>query len=222
MPPRRSITAIAMATRAESSPLTARRGVTAATRDQRLHLTEQRPFAFHGNRDGRAGHTRVPPVEEQPRRVGHAEDAVVDQLEAPDLVGRTEPVLDPAHHAQRRVPVALEVEHHVDQVLEHPGAGDRAVLRDMADQDHRQIALLGDRDQRRRDRPDLGDAAGRAVDARATRASAPSRPPACRASPHRHAPAPWRCRSRPRGTWPRGRCRCVRPAAAPGRPTPRR
>ena len=86
-------------------------------------------------------------------------------LEAADLVGRAEPVLQPAHHPQRGVLVALEVQHHVDQVLEHPRAGDLAVLGDVADQHGRDAALLGDRDQRRGDGADLGDAAGHALGA---------------------------------------------------------
>ena len=62
--------------------------------------------------------------------------------------------------------VALELQHHVDQMLEHPRPGDIAVLGDMADQHRRDAALLGDRDQRRGDGPDLGDAAGDALGAR--------------------------------------------------------
>ena len=66
-------------------------------------------------------------------------------LEAADLVGRAEPVLHAADQPQRRVPVALEVQHHVDQVLEHPRPGDAAVLGDVADQHAGDVPLLGDR-----------------------------------------------------------------------------
>ena len=45
------------------------------------------------------------------------------------------------------------------------GPGDLAVLGDVADQDGGDAALLGDRDQRGGDRPDLGDAAGHALGA---------------------------------------------------------
>ena len=64
------------------------------------------------------------------------------ELEAADLVGRAEAVLDRADQPQRRVPVALEVQHHVDEVLEQPRAGDRAVLGDVADEDGRDAAVL--------------------------------------------------------------------------------
>ena len=62
-------------------------------------------------------------------------DAVVGELEAADLVGRPEAVLHRADHAQRRVALALEVQHDVHEVLEQPRPGDRAVLGDVADQD---------------------------------------------------------------------------------------
>ena len=42
--------------------------------------------------------------------------------------------------------LALELEHDVDQVLEDPWPGDRAVLRDMPDQDRGDAAILGDAD----------------------------------------------------------------------------
>ncbi len=69
--------------------------------------------------------------------LGHREDA--------DLVDRAEAVLDRAHEAKARVRVALEVEHRVDDVLEHARAGERAVLGDVADQDDRRAARLGQR-----------------------------------------------------------------------------
>ena len=56
-----------------------------------------------------------------------------DEVEAADLVDRAEAVLHRPDHPEPGVAVALEVEHHVDDVLEHPRAGDRAVLGDVAD-----------------------------------------------------------------------------------------
>ena len=103
-------------------------------------------------------------------------------LEAADLVGRAEPVLDRPDQPQRGVPLALEVQHHVDEVLEHARTGDRAVLGDVADQDRGDAALLGHRDQRRGDLADLGDPAGGALDGGRARWSAPSRRPAASGS----------------------------------------
>ena len=62
---------------------------------------------------------------------------VLGHLEAADLVGRAEPVLGGPDHPEAGVPVAVEGEHHVDQVLQHPRPGDGAVLGDVADDDHR-------------------------------------------------------------------------------------
>ena len=53
-----------------------------------------------------------------------------------------------ARNSRNRDAVALEVEHHVDEVLEHPRARDRAVLGDVADDDGGDVAGLGDPDQR--------------------------------------------------------------------------
>jgi hypothetical protein len=44
----------------------------------------------------------------------------------------------------RVVAVALELQDAVDEVLEHPRARDRAVLRDMADQEERDADFLPD------------------------------------------------------------------------------
>ena len=60
--------------------------------------------------------------------------------------------------------LALEVEDGVDHVLEHAGPRDRAVLGDVADQQHGDAAALRKLDQRLRRGADLGDGAGRRVD----------------------------------------------------------
>ena len=64
--------------------------------------------------------------------VGHAGQARLGHLEQAELVGGAEAVLDRAQQAQRVVAVALEREHGVDQVLEHPRARRGAVLGDVA------------------------------------------------------------------------------------------
>jgi hypothetical protein len=105
-------------------------------------------------------------LDEQPGGIGDLGDAVGGEVEAADLVDRAEPVLDRAQHPEPGVAVALEVEHHVDEVLEHPGPGDRALLGDVADDDRGDVAGLGDPDQRGGDLLDLGDAAGHTLDTR--------------------------------------------------------
>ncbi|CAM5701494.1 hypothetical protein SFUMM280S_00790 [Streptomyces fumanus] len=62
------------------------------------------------------------------------------------------------------MPVALEGQDDVHQVFQQAGAGDGAVLGDMAHQEGGHAALLGGADQRAGDLPDLGHAAGGAVD----------------------------------------------------------
>ena len=79
----------------------------------------------------------------------------------PKLVGRTEAVLHGAQQAQRVVPVAFEAEHRVDDVLEHPRAGEAAVFGDMADEHHRNAAALGLGDEPMGAAAHLHDAAGR-------------------------------------------------------------
>ena len=88
---------------------------------------------------------------------------VLAHLEAADLVGRAEAVLGGPDHPEAGVPVALEGQHDVDQVLQQPGPGDRAVLGDVADDDHRHPAPLGHPDQRAGHLAHLGHPAGGAV-----------------------------------------------------------
>ncbi len=59
--------------------------------------------------------------------------------------------------------LAFEVEHRVDDVLEHLRAGEAAVLRHVADEDRRQIASLRGEEQIGRRLPHLADAARRGL-----------------------------------------------------------
>ncbi len=163
-----------------------------------------------------------PRGQEQARRIRHLGDPGSGHLEAADLVGRPEPVLERADEPQRGLPVALEMADDVDEVLQDPGAGDLTVLRDVADDDDRQAAVLGDADQRRR-RPRAPARAGRRRPRTARRRrSAPSRRSRARGRPRRCARGSCRDRSRPPGTARRAGRRCARRAAAPARWTPRR
>jgi hypothetical protein len=62
------------------------------------------------------------------------------------------------------VPLAVEGDHHVDQVLQRARAGDGAVLGDVPDEDGRHPAALGDGGQPAGHGPDLTGAAVGAVD----------------------------------------------------------
>ena len=50
---------------------------------------------------------------------------VVGHLEQAEVVGGAEAVLDRTQQPERVVTVALERQHRVDEVLEHPGPGER-------------------------------------------------------------------------------------------------
>ena len=63
-------------------------------------------------------------------------EPALGHLEQAELVGGAEAVLDGPQQAQGVVAVALEGEHGVDHVLEHPGPGEPAVLGDVADEHH--------------------------------------------------------------------------------------
>ena len=105
---------------------------------------------------------------------------VAGHLEHAELVRRAEAVLRRPQDAVGVVAVALELEHAVDEVLEHARAGDRAVLGHVADEERR----------------DARPPSRRAGAARRPRAPArPSRAPS-RARPSR-ASAPSRSRRRP-------------------------
>jgi hypothetical protein len=74
--------------------------------------------------------------EEQRRWIGDPLQPALGHREDAELVGGAEAVLDRAHQPEARMRVAFEVEHRVDDVLEHARPGDRAVLGDVPDEDH--------------------------------------------------------------------------------------
>ena len=87
------------------------------------------------------------------RRPGHLED--------PELVGGAEAVLGGAQRAVEAVAVALELQHRVDHVLQHPGAGDRALLGDVADEEDGGAGVLGQAQEAARRLAHLAHAARR-------------------------------------------------------------
>src|SRR6266581_1497271 len=133
--------------------------------NERLHLSEQRPAPFERDGDARAWDRVGSAGQEQAAWVGQADEPELAQLEAAKLVSRAEPVLYRTHHPQPAVPVALEMQHHVHQVLQRSRSGDRTFLGHVADEHGGQTALFGDVDQRGRDLAHLRHASGRAVDA---------------------------------------------------------
>jgi hypothetical protein len=89
--------------------------------------------------------------------LAHAED--------PHLLGRAEAVLAGAQDAEGLAAVALERQHHVDQMLEHARPRDRALLRHVAHEHERRANALGRGRQQRRRLAHLRHRAGRRLDA---------------------------------------------------------
>jgi hypothetical protein len=87
----------------------------------------------------------------------HVEDA--------DLLRRAEAVLVRAQQPERVEAVALELQHDVDEVLEHARTRDRALLGHVADQHERGAVRLRGRREQRRALAHLRDRARRRLDA---------------------------------------------------------
>src|SRR5699024_7575613 len=97
----------------------------------------------------------------QPRRIDNVHNAVIDEFETTDLVGSTEAILHAPHQPQGGVFLALELQHHVDEMFQQSRACHRSLLGDVPHQDHREVTLLGQGDQTGGDRADLRHATGR-------------------------------------------------------------
>ena len=111
--------------------------------DQRLDLDQQGSGAFLGDEHAGTGHGLFMLRQKQRRRVGHAAQAAVGHGEHAELVDGAEAVLEGPHQAIGGVGVALEVEHAVDHVLEHPRPGQCALLGDMTDHHDGAAQMLG-------------------------------------------------------------------------------
>src|SRR5438132_5911908 len=86
-------------------------------------------------------------LQESTAGVAHLVHSAVTHLEDADLVGGTEPILLAAQDAEAVVALPFEVEHRVDDVLEHAGPGDRPLLVDVANEEDRNVAALSEQHQ---------------------------------------------------------------------------
>src|SRR5204862_5026076 len=102
---------------------------------QALDLDEERTRTFEGRRHDASWRRTVVFGKERAGRVGYLGHAGLAHLEDSDLLGRAESVLRRAQEADRRIPLALEGEHGVDEMLERLRPGDRASLPHVTDQD---------------------------------------------------------------------------------------
>ena len=101
----------------------ARRAEAGRFGDERLHLDEQRPRALDAGEDGGAGRlvdSRSPMKSSEGLATSFSPAS--RHLEDADLGGRPEAVLHRAQQAEMVAGVALEIEHGVDHVLDHPRA----------------------------------------------------------------------------------------------------
>jgi len=94
-------------------------------------------------------------------RVAHALESLFGHGKHADLVDRAKAVLDGTHQPKTRMRVALEIQHGVNHVLQHPWPSQGAFFGDVADQHDADAAGLGGARQVRRTFPHLGHRAGR-------------------------------------------------------------
>ena len=130
-------------------------------RDERLDLEQQRPRALERAGDRGADLAAPRCGRRAPRGPGTPTSPVPVISKTRELVRRAEAVLRRAQDAVGVVAVALELEHAVDEVLEHARAGDGAVLRHVTDEERRDAGLLRDPQEPRRGLANLRDRAGR-------------------------------------------------------------
>ena len=158
----RFITASSMATRWASSPCATRRG-----EPKRMRSTSACSSTSSGRRPSRvtvddaARRRRAGARQEDRRRIAHFAQSLLAHVEERQFAHRAEAVLGGAHVAEAAGRIAFEVQHRVDQVLEHARTGDGAVLGHVADDDDADARALGEAHQLRRAFLELRDRAGR-------------------------------------------------------------
>ena len=142
------------------------RGAVARRRDQRLDLDQHRPRALERaarrTSPARRRAARRGTARSGSRRASSPRSPIVEDA---DLCVEPKRFLLRAQQAERVAAVALEGEHHVDQVLEHARPGERALLGDVTDEDERRAARLRGGREQRRALAHLRDRARRRLDA---------------------------------------------------------
>ena len=122
---------------------------TSSGRDPSMQHSTAEPGALAGRSARNSADGFGTPFKPAPRHLEHAQ-----------LADGAEPVLHRADDAVRVMLLALEIEHGVDDVLERLRAGETAVLRDMADEERRDVLPFRGEQQLRRRLANLADAAG--------------------------------------------------------------
>ena len=161
---------------------------------QRLHLHRHRPEPVAGDREHAARLAERRRVEHPPARCRQVAHPVVLHAQEAHLAGRAEAVLDAAEHAVLAEALALEVEDHVDHVLEGARPRDRSLLGDVPDEQHGHPGALGRRRSCAGPRLELGRRSRVGPACRRRGASGRSRSPPARGALLRS----WRSRCRRR------------------------
>ena len=109
---------------------------------QRLHLDQQGPRPFQGDGNRAARCIGQPFGQKHLGWVGHLDHAPFAHLKDADLVGAAKTIL---HRTQQAIGVKtfpLQLQHHIDHMLQNLGAGNRAIFGDMADEKNRDVMLF--------------------------------------------------------------------------------
>ena len=147
-------------TRPGSTPMLWRRGCAREDGETRAWTsTRMGARTLQAGNDRGAGDFAGALRHEQARGVGHFHQPRLLHLKNPQLMGGAEAVLDGAQQPEGVAPVALEVEHRIDEMLQHHGAGDGAFLGDVADQEGGDAGEFGLLHQAEGGLPDLGQGA---------------------------------------------------------------
>ena len=127
---------------------------------QRLYFHQQRTRAFAGNHHAASRLLRAATGQEDRRRIGHFLQAFLAHREYAEFIDRAKAVLECAQHAEAAAALALEIQHRVHHVLQHPRARDTTFLGDMTDQEYGGAGFLGVAHQSRRAFAHLANRAG--------------------------------------------------------------
>ena len=162
-----SSTASSSATRPRSSPIVVRRGIASAERETSAWIstsTGRLPSSVASTAE--PGAPTGPLGEERSRRVRDLGEARSPISNTPTSLVEPKRFFTARSTRSACAAVALEVEDGVDQVLEHARAGERALLRHVADQEAGARRSPCERDEQRRRLAHLADAARRRARAR--------------------------------------------------------
>ena len=141
-----------------------RRAVDGGTHE-RLHLEEEGARAVEHRADGRAAEPVFVHRDQHFGGILDLAEAGAGHFEDGQFGGGAEAVLDAPQDTVRAFVFAFELQDNIDDMLQNFGPGDAALLGDMADKDDGNARLLGEAEQDGGRLLDLGDAAGRGLDA---------------------------------------------------------